>query len=346
MKFQYKNALIFAVLIVMGVFMVISGCKPKLPERKSGTPFPIYEDEDWNTVMYEYESPVLMEKLGLEYWGLADQRGIGFYRQLPCDRQAIDEALGLNITDRPTDPEIHNPVSYEIWHAPLQDKTILDLYAQTVAMEDDHDPFWMNRNASDCEKYLQLWKKIYERRAEVMAAAAEEYLTPAQKKKSGEIQIMFLASDYPVYEVEAFQSLGLSAEQMDKLKVFRQSIEPEVEAYLKEKIRLILLEEQMPFRDSKQAKVKTQKEFEALVGLKNYRVNHNQIDYRDLREKARAINLKMKQGVSEVLTESQRQRMEELIANPPEEIQKSIQEVHAYYSTKATDGENVLFGTL
>ena len=343
--FRY-NAIIVCVLsaVLFGILMGISGCTQEapLPERKTGTPFPDYEPEDWNVILHELESKVLTEKLRLEL-SAPRQKWLGFYRLLPCNQDAIEEELGLACNDNPVHPEIHNPVAHIIHEAPLHDEKILDLYAQSEAMEDARDPFWMNRSASDCEKYLQLWKQIYERRSVVLALAAEEYLTPAQKKRSGEIQMMFLTSDYPVFEAEAFQSLGLSGEQMEKLNTFRKKMEPEVKAYLDELSRLTLLSYQLEFRDMKKANVKSQEEFCAIAGLKHYQARNNQIDYRALREMGREINRKMRQGVSEILTDAQRQTMDALITNPPDYVQKCIREIEVFYSTEATDGTDALY---
>lgn len=338
-KMMIANVLLF---VSLGILMGMSGCTQEapLPERKTGTPFPDYEPEDWNVILHEMESKVLTEKLRLELFELGRQKGLGFYRQLPCNQQAIDEELGLECNENPVHPEIHNPVAQKIWQAQFHDEKILDLYTQTTAMEDARDPFWMKRSAPDCEKYLQLWRQIYERRSEVLALAAEKYLTSEQKKRSGEIQMMFLASDYPVFEVEPFQSLGLSGEQMEKLKTFRKEMEPEVEAYLEESSRLLLLQYQLEFRDIKKANVKTQEEYCAMTDLKHYQARHNQIDYRALREKGREINRKMRQGVSEVLTDAQRQAMDALIANPPDSIKKCIREIDVFYSTEATERTN------
>ena len=344
MKTFGHKAILVCVVVLCGI-MGTSGCiqEPLLPDRKTETPFSSYEPEDWNIIIHEQASSVLMTKLQLELFELGKQKGLGFYRQLPCNQNVINEELGLEYSENPAQPKIYNPVSHKIWQAPLQDEKICNLYAQTKAMEDERDPFWMKRSKSDCEKYLQLWKQIYERRSEVLALASEEYLTPAQKRKNSELQIMFLTSDFPVCEVDVFTILELSDEQVEKLEMFRKKMEPEVEAYLEESSRLWLLHHQLEHQDIRKANVKTLEEFCAITGLKQYQLRHNQIDYRTLRQKGREINYKMRQGISEILSDFQRKKMDALIANPPDYIQKCIREINVFYSTEATDGINALY---
>lgn len=313
---QFKRCFLTVVLLV-------SLCTGFAAGQQEG-PFPNRRDMGrWRITMQEMGSPVLIEKMRLDYLEIVRQKGLQFYRCMPAD---VSYSINLELGAIPM-----RRLGEKLKKCHHHDSKILELFSQTVKMESLQDPFWANRNSSDAEEYLKLWQQIYERRTELWDSLVNENFTPEQKKRHGEIQMMFLSTSYPVCEIEAFYSLDLSKRQKLALERLRQCLEPNVNAYREEFARLYIEHAQKSMILLQKANVKSDADFERFV----YQLDPKdlRVDYTTLCGLGQEVNQKMLDGVSQILTRTQRKKMEKFIQEPPERIQKLIEEIEKAYAS-------------
>ncbi|MDR3108970.1 MAG: hypothetical protein LBU65_04680, partial [Planctomycetaceae bacterium] len=208
-------------------------------------------------------------------------------------------------------------------NSPFENIAFENIKSKLDSMYNFDDPYYSKMSNEEQDEYLELRKKIVICGLKSFRNGDNRYLTTEQKKRSQEIQIMFM-NYYPTFITpHMFNALGLSREQKTELNRICRELEPDYKKYIDE-----FLESEQSWKDKLANKVvgykfKNNKEFFEMQ--KTFEKEWLEGEMQKLLQKRRVIVDKLKSGMLKVLTDKQKRRMNELINNPPESVRKNIE---------------------
>jgi hypothetical protein len=288
-------------------------------------------DNAWEIWEKEYKSYVTREQLiytrkeiSLSFWrnGSVYETIASYYQSLTDSEELIDE---LKI-----DPSIR----YKIVKAPFDDSEHKKMTSELDAMKNPEDRFFLKMPQNEQNEYLKLWKKRFSYYKLASARDENKYLTDAQKKTGQEIQIMFMRH-YPLFITpRMFNALDLNAEQKLKLNQICQKLEPEYKEYID---KLVESEFSWQFKlANKISETKIQSNEEFFNLHKKHKKEYFASDeWQELLRQKNLFIAKLEKEVSQILTDKQLQRMNELINNPFDSVKKCIKVLNNEFNVKS-----------
>jgi hypothetical protein len=277
-------------------------------------------DKAWETWERGYKSYVIHEgniffkkMMLLSAWRNGSVHSTLYYYQGFTDSDDILDELKI-------DPSI----AYQMAKAPFDDITFKNMTSKLNSMQNLEDPYFDKMSKKEQNEYLELWKKRISHHDITLERIIEnQYLTDAQRKKGQEIQIMFMRH-FPLFITpRMFNALDLSQEQKLKLDQICQKLEPEYKEYINRLIDYDLSWEAK--LADKIAKNKFQKNKEFFEVQKTHaKEQYDSDEWQKLLQQKNLLITKLEKEVSQILTDKQLQRMNELINNPLDSVKKCI----------------------
>jgi len=158
--------------------------------------------------------------------------------------------------------------------------------------------------------------------------AFENALTPEAAQKLNEM--LLAAMIYPMFvpiSPHAFEALGLTDAQRQEMAKIKKDLEPELEKYIEGFLKnMIILSEKMDSEFAKLGIDRRRQEYGdvALTEAVEKRLMAEDLEFRRLRREiwtyAEAFTTLYETKVSDVLTDEQEKRLQELFDNPPEHV--------------------------
>ena len=195
------------------------------------------------------------------------------------------------------------------------------------------DPYLINASAQEQQRYHELMERFsYVGRNEV-PKALEQIITPEQKRHLQEYMIAGM-SEFPILSPEMFEALDLTDAQREQLQAIKQELEPELDAFALEMAEDHMYGEEMLYRageilenggvlqdsegfqEKRSQLMKTLEEADPEYRKREKATNDRGMDF------SRRLKFRM----FDVLTDEQMERMQRIVANPPEFLRKILEE--------------------
>jgi len=294
-------------LFVCAVIIFISLKSPSIFGQIPNVPI-------WESWIKRQESDVLRKREHVHLLEFLKQDTWSFLLQASflLNNDAIDNEIGITSAMR-----------NKIMNTVYDDVVVRDIMSKMKKLEDPTDPYFELMSESEKNEYLELMKQNNDRWFEVINEAIGRYLAPEQIKRTQEIQIMFMASSWPIHNPEMFKALGISEKQELELEDIRQKLESDFEDYRYSYVETLKSFEDMTLDKIKKMKFENDAEFlrfEDAFGKEFAK----SLEFQQLLQKGRVITAKLHSEVSGILTDEQLKKMNALIDNPPDKIKECI----------------------
>ncbi len=187
--------------------------------------------------------------------------------------------------------------------------------------------FGDNSDPESEQRYMELQTKMQEVAVEKMSAATLEVLTDEQKQMARELQLSTMSKS-PFVSPEAFEVLGLSEEQKDKMNAIRKEMTPQFNEYLDKFSdgQAKISDKIFAALDKEGDETKTPADFAKKMQDIAKRLADEDPEFKKIAEEmetgGKAFAAQFKTKMFDVLTDEQWEKLQNLVDNPPEHVKK------------------------
>ena len=201
------------------------------------------------------------------------------------------------------------------------------LREEVNALRDTDSPVGLSSDAEAQRRMLDIQARMSSIRAQLVADAIDNYLTPDQKRQMKESQLATML-EIPFFAPSAFEALPLTDPQRQQMEKLKQELEPEFERHLEnfvERQRILDHKWTAEFERHGGANFDTVENMREKLQERMQATGRKLMDdpeYRrvrdELRSQSQAFSEKFRITMFDVLTDEQWERLQQLIDNPPE----------------------------
>lgn len=194
------------------------------------------------------------------------------------------------------------------------------------------DPFMENADEEAKRKMVALQEKAVSIMMGAMEKETQKSLTDEQKRKAQEFQLASM-SEFPIVTPDMFKALDLSGDQLKKMNTIREDLKPGFEKVMDDLIDAQIKSSALVFERLEREDIPIEDHKQLMEAIKTMTEKVKEDDPRYLRilgeamDKGQAFTTQLKFKMFDVLTDEQLARLEEIVNNPPEYVQKFLEKL-------------------